>query len=64
MEGYEDWTHEYQEGINVLFVIYNPILVVFTNQIVHSGPSGTFGLDSNTLNPVIRVVRTILDGQR
>ena len=59
-EGYEDWTHEYQEGINVLFVIYNPVLVVFTYQIVYSSPSSTFGLDANTLNLVIRVVGTIL----
>ena len=64
MEGYEDCTHKHQQGINVLFVIYNPVLVVFTNQIVHSGPSGTFGFDSNMLNLIIPVVGTILKEQR
>ena len=63
-EGYEDWTHKYEEGINVLFIVYYPVLIVFTNQIVHSGPSGTLGLDSNTLNLIIRVVGSILKGQR
>ena len=60
MEGYEDCTHKHQQGINVLFVICDSVLVVFTNQIVYFGPSGTFRLDSNTLNLVIRVVGTIL----
>ena len=60
MGGYEDWTHEYQEGINILFIIYNPVLIVFTNQIVHSGPSGSLGFDSNTLNLIIHGVGSIL----
>ena len=53
-------THEDQKGIYILLVIHNSSLVDLTNQIIHSGPSGTFGLDSNTVNLVICVVRTIL----
>ena len=53
-------THEDQKGIYILLVIQNSSLVDLTNQIIHSGPSGTFWLDSNTMNLVIRVVGTIL----
>ena len=53
-------THEDKEGIYILLIIPNSSLVDLTDQIVHSGPSGTFRLDSNTVNLVIRVVGTIL----
>ena len=53
-------THEDEEGIYILLIIHNSSLVDLTDQIVHSGPSGTFWLDSNTVNLVIRVVGTIL----
>ena len=54
-------THEDQKGIYILLVIHNSSLVDLTNQIIHSGPSGTFGLESNTLNLVIRVIWTVLN---
>ena len=53
-------THEDQKGIYILLVIHNSSLVDLTNQIIHSGPSGTFWLDSNTVNVVICVIGTIL----
>ena len=57
-------THEDEEGIYILLVIHNSSLVDLTDQIVHSCPSRTLGLDPNTLNLFIHVVGTILNEQR
>ena len=53
-------TYEHQESVDILFIVHDPILIKVADQIIQFGPSGTLSLDSNTLNPVIRALRTLL----
>ena len=63
-ERYNVYAHEDQKGIYILLIIHNSSLVDLTDQIVYSCPASTFRLDSNTVNLVIRVVGSVLNGQR
>ena len=54
-------THEDQKGIYILLIIHNSSLVDLTDQIIHPGPPGTFWLDSNTVNLVIRVGTILIE---
>ena len=63
-ERYNVYAHEDQKGIYILLIIHISSLVDLTDQIVYSCPASTFWLDSNTVNLVICVVRTLLNEQR
>ena len=63
-ERYNVYAHEDQKGIYILLIVHNSSLVDLTNQIIHSGPSGTFRLDAYALDLIVCVVGTILNEQK